>query len=276
MKRIYDWVPQPAQRTVTIADLLAAKGTENKFTEVTANTEAEGKVAEAAGVDMTITSSPNVSAVRNGSNSIFITGAIAMQKHPTPDDVIREAFRTLEAGADAIMTPRSMEIVSMLAREDIPVMGHLGLVPRKSSWIGGMRAVGKTADEAFELYKKFKRLEDAGAVLVEAECIPGQVMTEISRRTSLITVSLGSGIGGDVICLFQSDICGENDFVPMHVRTYAKLHTLLEKLHNERIAAVTTWRKDVHKGAFPSSAETAEIKPEELEGFLEKLESTGR
>ena len=47
------------------------------------------------------------------------------------------------------MTARSMSIVSLLANEDIPVMGHLGLVPRKSTWVGGLRAVGKNADEAF-------------------------------------------------------------------------------------------------------------------------------
>ena len=41
------------------------------------------------------------------------------------------------------MTARSMDVVSMLAKEDVPVMGHLGLVPRKSTWIGGLRAVGK-------------------------------------------------------------------------------------------------------------------------------------
>ena len=36
-------------------------------------------------------------------------------------------------------------IVEILAKEEIPVMCHLGLVPRKSGWKGGLRAVGATA-----------------------------------------------------------------------------------------------------------------------------------
>ena len=108
---------------------------------------------------MIIGSASNVKKVREGSKSLFYTAALELHNYPTAEDVLRGAFKALENGADAVMTARSMDVVSMLAKEDVPVMGHLGLFPRKSTWIGGLRAVGKTADEAYELYKKFKRLE---------------------------------------------------------------------------------------------------------------------
>ena len=44
----------------------------------------------------------------------------------------------------------------MLSKEEIPVMCHLGLVTRKSSWRGGLRAIGKNAEEALKLYNDFK------------------------------------------------------------------------------------------------------------------------
>ena len=59
-------------------------------------------------------------------------------------------------------------------------MGHLGLVPRKSTWRGGLRAVGRTADEALALMQDFRDLENAGAFSVEAEVIPAEVMAAIS------------------------------------------------------------------------------------------------
>ena len=37
---------------------------------------------------------------------------------------------------------------------------------------------------------------------------------EISKRKSMLTVSLGSGNGGDVNYLFMCDICGENEVAP--------------------------------------------------------------
>ena len=147
---------------------------------------------------MIIGSASNVKKVRGGSKSLFYTAALELHNYPTAEDVLRGAFKALENGADAVMTARSMDVVTMLAKEDVPVMGHLGLVPRKSTWIGGLRAVGKTADEAYELYKKFKRLEDAGAFSAECEVIPENIMGEISKRTSIVTVSLGSGKKADI------------------------------------------------------------------------------
>lgn len=60
---------------------------------------------------------------------------------------MRAAMEYMEAGADAIYTPRRHALVKMLADEGIPVMGHLGLVPRKCTWVGGLRAIGTTAAE---------------------------------------------------------------------------------------------------------------------------------
>ena len=99
------------------------------------------------------------------------------------DEILRAAFGAVTAGADAVITGRSYDIVRMLANEQIPVMGHLGFVPRKSTWVGSVRAVGKTSMEALELWDRFRRLEDAGAFAVECEVIAAAVMAEINRRT---------------------------------------------------------------------------------------------
>ncbi len=180
-------------------------------------------------------------------------------------------MKSLELGADAVMTARSPAVVEMLAREDIPVMGHLGLVPRKSSWRGGLRAIGKTADEAYRLYRDFRRLEDAGAVMVEAEVIPTRVMAEISQRSGLITVSLGFGPGGVVDYLFCNDICGELEQSPRHARAFGELWKLKRRMHDERVAALSAFRASCADGSFPGDAESASIAEEELERFLERL-----
>ena len=73
-------------------------------------------------------------------------------------------------------------------------MGHLGFVPKKSSLYGGIRAVGKTAEEAAALWEQFQRLEEAGAFAVECELIPEKVMSEISRRTGMATIPSVRGL----------------------------------------------------------------------------------
>ena len=140
----------------------------------------------------------------------------------TREEILRTAFSAVTAGADAVLTSRGTNTVRMLAHEQIPVMGHLGFVPRKSTWVGSVRAIGKTAAEALELWDRFRRLEDAGAFAVECEIIAAPVMAEIDRCTSLVTVSLGSGADADVIFLFTSDICGDAGRRPRHARAWGR------------------------------------------------------
>ena len=117
-------------------------------------------------------------------------------------DILKEAISSLEKGADAVITQRSFKIIEYLANENIPVMAHLGLIPRQSSWLGGMRVVGKQYDEAKMLLDKFIDLENAGAFGVECELIPHDLMELISSKTNLVTSSLGSGNSCDIIFSF--------------------------------------------------------------------------
>ena len=117
----------------------------------------------------------------------------------------------------------------------------------------------------------FRDLENAGAFSVEAEVIPAEVMSAISPRTGLITVSLGSGPGGDVMYLFQNDICGENP-LPRHSRAFGNLAALADQAALERRAALAAFRAASLDGSFPGPAENARIPAEELEAFLSALD----
>ena len=271
MKRIYTWDAQFSLRNHTAADIRACKGN-TVLTQTTANTREEAAAAADAGIDMLICNAANVKIVRTGAPHHFLTAALTIPDWQTDDDVLRGALTALKQGADSIMTARRLEIVEMLAKEDIPVMGHLGLVPRKSTWRGGLRAIGKTADEALALMQDFRDLENAGAFSVEAEVIVADVMAAISKRTSLITVSLGSGPGGDVQYLFQNDICGENP-LPRHSRAFGNLAALAEQMAAERRAALADFHAASLDGSFPGAAENATMPDAERDDFLNRLDS---
>ena len=276
MVRIYDWGAREAERTVTVADLRAARATGKCYAQVTAETADEAAAAELAGIEMLVTRARNVETVRKGSKRLFVTAALGFADAVTPDEILRTAFRALTDGADAVITARGLETVSMLAAEDIPVMGHLGLVPRKSTWVGKLRAFGKTAAEALDLWGRFRRLEEAGAFAVEAEVIPARVMAEIHRRTGLVTVSLGSGPSADVLFLFTSDICGEEGRRPRHARAYGDLATLQKRIRDERVKALRAFRADVSAEAFPGPKEISAIDDREFDAFVSTMETGSR
>lgn len=274
MKRIYDWAARPQQRNLTAADLKALKGVRT-LVQTTANTDEEAAAASDAGIDLIMGNAENTAAVRAGAPTLFFTAAIGLPDHPTEHDVLTAAFKAMKDGADSVYTARGPHIVEMLAREEIPVMCHLGLVPRKSTWRGGLRAIGKTSAEALALWRDFQRMESAGAFSVEAEVICAPVMAEISKRTSLITSSLGSGPGADIIYLFQNDICGEEPTSPRHARAFGDLHALRQAIRVERRKALSAFKEAALSASYPAPREQTTLPDGELEAFMESLDRDG-
>ena len=266
VKKIYTWGGKFADRNYTVHDLLKAKG-KQKLIQTTAINSSEGEAANKAGFDMLLCKSPLIKDVRLGAPNTFLTATIDLSNFVTEVDILREAFRAMKEGADQVYTARGPHIVELLAKEEIPVMCHLGLVPRKSAWKGGLRAIGSTAEEAFDLYNKFKTMENAGAFSAESEVIHEQIMTEITKRTSLLVSSLGSGWNGDIIYLFQNDICGEEESIPRHARAFGNIYKLKQKIKDERILALKKFKKAVFEKNYPNQKEIVKIKDEEFGKF---------
>ena len=271
MPRIFDFGGRDVTRSQTVAGLRALKGNGRRVAQVTAETADEAAAAEAAGIEMVICRAVNIGRVREGSKRVFVTAALGFAELITADEILRGAFSAVTAGADAVLTSRGSETVRMLANEQIPVVGHLGFVPRKSTWVGGVRGVGKTASEVSELWDRFRRLEDAGAFAVECEIIAAPVMAEINRKTTLVTISLGSGPDADVVFLFTADICGEAPRRPRHARAWGNLADKQQAVRDERTRALTLFRQDVETGAFPSAGECVALPDAEVSRALEGL-----
>lgn len=271
MPRIFDFGGRDVERSVTVAGLRALKGSCRHVAQVTAETPDEAAAAEAAGIEMVVCRAVNVPKVREGSKKVFVTAALGFADAITGEEVLRTAFSAIVGGADAVITGRGWDTVRMLAAEQIPVMGHLGFVPRKSTWVGSVRGYGKTAGEASVLFDSVRRLEDAGAFAVELEIVPAAVMAEIAPRTGLVTISLGSGPAGEVMFQFTSDICGESARRPRHARAYGDLARLHEQVRREREAALKAFRADVVAGAYPAAPETVSIDDGELDAFRRSI-----
>jgi 3-methyl-2-oxobutanoate hydroxymethyltransferase len=271
MTRILDFNGRDADRTVTVASIAALKGSGRQYVQVTAGREEEAAAAEAAGIDMVVCLAASVSDVRRGSSRLFVTAAIDFGGEVTLDDLLATAFRSLSAGADAVITARRFDAVRLLAAEGVPVMGHLGFVPKRSTQVGGVRPVGRNAAEAATLWQQFQELEDAGAFAVECELVPAKVLAEITPRTGMSTISLGSGRDADVMFLFQSDICGESPRVPRHARAYGDVASLQQQVRDERVRALSAFRADVLSGGFPGDGEVGSIDPAELARFVQSL-----
>src|SRR5947209_3538886 len=145
-------------------------------------------------------------------------------------------------------------MIEAMAREGIPVVGHLGMVPRHATWTN-IRAIGKTPEEARQLYDQMKHLENAGAYAAELELVPHNLATYLCKKTTLFLMSLGSGSGCDSQFLFSDDILSDYDErIPRHAKAYRNFRQEYQRLQQERIAAFTEYAADVKSGRFPQPA----------------------
>ena len=188
----------------TVADLRAGKG-RRQLTMLHTTTLDETAAAHAAGIDLLSIVAPLWdSRFRSAAPDAFVCVGLLYGQLVTTQDYLRAAFAAMADGADSVYCAASLRTVEALAAEGIPVCGHTGLIPSKATWTGGFRAVGKTSDTALLVHRQVKALEDAGAFAAEIEVVPDRVAAEISRRSSLLLISMGAGSGCDAQYLFCS------------------------------------------------------------------------
>ncbi len=204
-RKIYTYGTQAAVRNLTVADIVAARQEGRRLVQTNAFSAEEAAAAQAAGMDMLVCRTERYDEVRAGAPETFITAVLLMSSFQTTDDIVGGAVSFAGRGADSVMTPRSPAMVEQIAREGIAVQGHVGLVPSLSTRLGGLRLIGKTADEAMQVLDHMRRLEEAGAFGCEVECVAADALSMIRKHTSLVLSSIGSGAQADVIFLFMSD-----------------------------------------------------------------------
>ena len=273
MKRIYTYGHEQVQRNITVGDIIENKGNGVKMTQVTAQNRNEAEILSDQNIDMIITGSDSYEDVRRGAPNTFITAALFAGRFITKDDILRGAIEVAMKGADSVLTPRSPEIVEMLANEGMHVQGHVGMVPSNATKFGGIRTVGKTVNEALEILKDLRDLENAGAFGAEVECVAEDALIEISKHTDLVLNSLGAGAGGDVIFLFFEDIVGEtkNIKMPRHAKSWGDGNKILNKLNKERSKAINGFKTDVQNNNYPNPKHTISMNDGELDKLINEL-----
>ncbi len=271
---------------LTVKDLFEKKG-KVKLTELYVTNALEAYAAEKAGIDIQIVSFKKET-LRTGvpTNKWFRDAHIKDIREAAPntfmifglgqlssiDKAIDAALIARDNGADAVYCGNSPKYIEALRKEGLPSVSHIGLIPYKSTWTGGFKAVGKDADSAFKVYQDAIAYDNAGAIGLEIECVPDRVAELITKKVNLLTLSMGSGPNCDVEFLFIQDVIGTNtDRVPRHAKIFKDTNKSYEKLLDDTLEGLKNFIDDVKTKKFPTSSNIVQIKDEEFEKLLNKV-----
>jgi 3-methyl-2-oxobutanoate hydroxymethyltransferase len=192
--------------------------------------------------------------VKGVQRALVVADMPFMSYQVSPEEAFRNAGRLMkEAGASAVKVEgghRVCEAVRRMTEAGIPVMAHLGLTPQSINQFGSYRARGQNTEEAEEMLRDAKELEEAGAFAVVLEKIPMQLAQKITESLTIPTIGIGAGPHCDGQILVYSDMLGLTiDFSPRFVRRYDSLHERVDD-------SVSRYIQDIQSGNFPDESES--------------------
>ena len=193
--------------------------------------------------------------VRGATNhAMVICDMPFMSYQVNAEEGFRNAGRIMkETGAGGVKIEggeRVADLVRMMSRAGIPVMGHLGLTPQSIHQFGSYRTRGKSHEEASRIKRDAKALEEAGVFALVLEKVPADLAKEVTDMLHISTIGIGAGPDCDGQVLVMHDMLGlTEEFHPRFVRRYASLADTIRE-------AVKHYDEDIKQGRFPSEAES--------------------
>ena len=163
-------------------------------------------------------------------------------------------FILQETGADAVKLEGGVviaPIIEFLTKRNIPVMGHVGLLPQSVSAQGGYSPRGKTETEATELIEDMKIISQSGCFAVVLEGVIETIATQMVAVSDVPVIGIGASAVCDGQVLVSDDLLGITEKTAKFVRHYLTGKTLIQN-------AIEQFSVDVKNGHFPSHAEIYE------------------
>ncbi|MFT6331737.1 MAG: 3-methyl-2-oxobutanoate hydroxymethyltransferase [Lentimonas sp.] len=154
-----------------------------------------------------------------------------------------------ETACDALkieVTKDLIPIVKFLLENQIPIMGHIGLLPQKVQENKDYKYQGKDEKSAQEILEIALELEKIGVFAIVIEAVPEILASKITKLLKIPTIGIGASNNCDGQVLVIDDILGINcEFQPKFVKRFANLSEEIER-------AVQDFCQEVRNGKFPT------------------------
>ena len=184
--------------------------------------------------------------VRKGTKKSLLVADMPKGSYSNPKKALINASLIMkQTRCDAVKLEsyrNNFDIIELLVKKKIPVMGHIGYTPQYKK---KFRLEGQTKKEANALLKEAKLIESAGAFSLVLECLTANSAKLITKNIDIPTIGIGSSLFCDGQILVTDDMLGLSGFYPKFVKKYANLNRLIEK-------ATEKYTRDVKLKKFPS------------------------
>tara|TARA_X000000950_G_scaffold55790_1_gene67008 strand:+ start:354 stop:1124 length:771 start_codon:yes stop_codon:yes gene_type:complete len=183
--------------------------------------------------------------VRQGVKKSLMVVDMPYNTYRTPKEALKNVKKVmLKTKCDAIKLEGGSKIkavVKILIKNNIPVMGHLGVLPQTDKTF---KFKGKKDAERLKILKEAKLLEKLGVFSIVLECVETSLAKLVSKSLNIPTIGIGASNNCDGQILVIDDLIGLN---PINVRFVKKYSNISKEISK----AVSNYSKEVRTKKFP-------------------------
>ena len=184
--------------------------------------------------------------VRKGIKKSLMVVDMPYNTYRNPREALKNAKKIIfKTKCDAVKLEggkKICRIVKTLAKNNILVMGHLGVLPQFDK---NFKSKGKKIAERNKILNDAKLLEASGVFSIVLECVESSLAKLVTKKINIPTIGIGASKYCDGQILVLDDLIGLN---PINVR-FVKKYSNIRK---EIFKAVLNYSKEVRNKKFPS------------------------
>ena len=215
--------------------------------------------------DELVTATLSIMKYREYTSIIHLNFYMPTATYATKDQAVRWGAEWVFAGADS-MLPMGItnDVLKHMTDNYVPVMGHIGAISGWQTNATGYKKVGRTAEDAFKIFKWGYEYQENGMGAMTIELTPMEVSQAIAEKLRVPVISIAGGAPCDGSEMVDMDTFGVMPHAASHAKTYAMLLPFLCEAYGD-------WADDVRDGNYPEDKHGYHMDPEELEKFNEMM-----
>ena len=210
---------------------------------------------------MNITSGITIRKFREYCKIIHLNFYMPAPSYSTGEKAVRWGSEWTFDGADSMLAMGvTNDVLKFMSDNYVPTYGHIGAISGWQTNATGYKRVGKTAEEAFKIFKWGYEYQENGMGAMTIELTPMEVSQKIAETLRVPVISIAGGAPCDGSEMVDMDTFGVMPKPASHSKTYAQLLPFL-------CEAYMDWLDDVRDGEYPEEKHGYHMDPEELEKF---------
>jgi len=202
---------------------------------------------------------------REYTSVIHINFYMPANTYATKDQAVRWGAEWTFDGADS-MLPMGVtnDVLKHMTDNYVPVFGHIGAISGWQTNATGYKKVGKTAEDAFKIFKWGYEYQENGMGAMTIELTPMEVSQAIAEKLRVPVISIAGGAPCDGSEMVDMDTFGVMPKPASHAVCTAELLPFL-------CEAYADWADMVREGDYPEDKHGYHMDPEELDKFNEMM-----